>query len=303
MKKYLLAAAAAAAIATPAVARDGSGYFGVEAGVSFPKDADIDFGGTYSSEGFEYNFDGSLTTDHKKGIDADLIAGYDFGVVRLEGELGWKRAKHKDHSGSVTYSSSEGDTYTSTFDDIDADGKTTVLSAMVNVLLDFGNEDGLSFYAGGGAGWARTKVYFAPSTGESDLDDLLTGSVKESGFAWQAIAGVRYAISPNVDLGLKYRYFRGNKVGEDVTFDDGVVSGFVNSNARFKSHSLLASLIFNFGAPEAAPPPPPPVEAPPPPPPPPATQTCPDGSVILATEACPVPPPPPPPPPPAPERG
>ena len=45
---------------------------------------------------------------------------------------------------------------------------------------------------------------------------------------------------------------------------------------------------------------PPPVELPPPPPPPPATQTCADGSVVLATEACPVPPPPPPP---APERG
>jgi len=38
------------------------------------------------------------------------------------------------------------------------------------------------------------------------------------------------------------------------------------------------------------------------PPPPPATQTCPDGSVILTTATCPVPPPPPPPPP-APERG
>jgi outer membrane receptor protein involved in Fe transport len=47
-----------------------------------------------------------------------------------------------------------------------------------------------------------------------------------------------------------------------------------------------------------------PVLAPPPPPPaPPATQTCPDGSVILATDACPAPPPPPPPPPPEPERG
>ena len=51
---------------------------------------------------------------------------------------------------------------------------------------------------------------------------------------------------------------------------------------------------------EALPPPPPP---PPPPAPPPATQTCPDGSVILATDACPAPPPPPPPPPPEPERG
>lgn len=43
--------------------------------------------------------------------------------------------------------------------------------------------------------------------------------------------------------------------------------------------------------------------APPPPPAPPATQTCPDGSVFLATDTCPSPPPPPPPPPPAPERG
>ncbi len=44
--------------------------------------------------------------------------------------------------------------------------------------------------------------------------------------------------------------------------------------------------------------------APPPPPPaPPATQTCPDGTVILATDACPAPPPPPPPPAPEPERG
>jgi outer membrane receptor protein involved in Fe transport len=48
---------------------------------------------------------------------------------------------------------------------------------------------------------------------------------------------------------------------------------------------------------EVAPPPPPP-----PPPPPAPTQTCSDGTVILATAVCP-PPPPPPPPPPEPERG
>jgi outer membrane receptor protein involved in Fe transport len=46
-----------------------------------------------------------------------------------------------------------------------------------------------------------------------------------------------------------------------------------------------------------------PVIAPPPPPAAPATQTCPDGSVILATDVCPAAPPPPPPPPPEPERG
>jgi outer membrane receptor protein involved in Fe transport len=57
---------------------------------------------------------------------------------------------------------------------------------------------------------------------------------------------------------------------------------------------------------KSPPPPPPPEPVAPPPPPPaaaPATQTCSDGSVILASEACPAPPPPPPPPAPAPERG
>jgi iron complex outermembrane receptor protein len=65
---------------------------------------------------------------------------------------------------------------------------------------------------------------------------------------------------------------------------------------------FLAGFTYKFGA-EAPPPPPPPAPPPPPPPAPPPTQTCADGSVILATDACPVPPPPPPPPPPAPERG
>jgi HEAT repeat protein len=54
----------------------------------------------------------------------------------------------------------------------------------------------------------------------------------------------------------------------------------------------------------AAPPPPPPPPPPPAPgpvsPPPPAVQTCPDGTVILATGSCAPPPPPPPPPPPEP---
>jgi hypothetical protein len=75
--------------------------------------------------------------------------------------------------------------------------------------------------------------------------------------------------------------------------------------SRFKVYPILQlALGFRFGGAQAAP-----VYAPPPPAPPmaaeaPATQTCPDGSVILATGVCP-PPPPPPPPPPAPsgERG
>jgi iron complex outermembrane receptor protein len=63
---------------------------------------------------------------------------------------------------------------------------------------------------------------------------------------------------------------------------------------------FLLGATYKFG--QAAPPPPPPPPPPPQPPPPVATQTCADGSVILATDACPALPPPPPPPAPV-ERG
>lgn len=80
-------------------------------------------------------------------------------------------------------------------------------------------------------------------------------------------------------------------------FNDALTLNYEEYGRRF-----MLGATYKFGA-RVAPLPPPPAAPPPPPPPPPATQTCPDGSVVLATDACPAPPPPPPPPPPAPERG
>lgn len=310
LRKYLLAAAAAAAIASPAAARDGSGYFGVEGGVLFPKDTHVNFSGVgtytdYYDDVYEATGEATFKTNYKAGLDLDLIAGYDFGLFRIEGELGWKKASHKRYDDAFASLETEYDTYTSGPGDIDADGKTTVVSGMVNALLDFGSADGLSFYAGGGVGLAKTKYRLSIDDPDTDLD-AFTGTAKDSGFAWQLIAGARYPISPNIDLGLKYRYFHGNKVKESLSLVnepvlDGTVDADFDANTRFKSHSLLASVVFNFGGAVAAPTPAPMEAAPPPPPP--ATQTCADGTVVLATEACPVAAPPPPPPPPAPERG
>jgi hypothetical protein len=72
---------------------------------------------------------------------------------------------------------------------------------------------------------------------------------------------------------------------------------------KVKGWGARAGFLFGPGPAAVAAPPPMAPPPPPPAPPPPATQTCPDGSVILATDTCPAPPPPPPPPPPAPERG
>jgi hypothetical protein len=122
--------------------------------------------------------------------------------------------------------------------------------------------------------------------------------------ALTGIAGVRYALTPNVDAGLKYQYLHTGKLNFNDAFALNGTNFTTSAKGNYDSHSVLASLVYNFNSREAAPAPIP-AAAPAPPPPPeaaPATQTCPDGSVILATSSCPAPPPPPPPPAPV-ERG
>ena len=268
MRSYFYAAAAAAALmASPAAARDNSAYFGIEAGVMKLKDIDLNIDGVNVA-----------AVDHKMGVDGDLILGYDFGIVRAELEGGYKWAEFDE----LQIDDGTGGS-------INLDGHSRAYSFMGNVMADLGSNESVNFYVGAGVGMAYVRHKLEPDV-DSDFD------IKDSNLAWQVIAGVRAPVFRHFDVGLKYRYFNGGRVKD--SFDgDSVTTG------RWKSHSLLASLIYNFSDVAAPPPPPPMVEAPPPPPPPPATQTCPDGTVILATEVCPAPPPPPPPPAPAPERG
>ncbi len=289
MRKYLLAGAAALIIATPAMARDNSGYVGIEGGVLFPKKQNINASTDFTDPLVTDVLDTRVASfKSKTGYDIDAIAGYDFGMFRLEGELGYKRAKLK--SGSInsafltSLNTGSGDIFID--DDFDLGGRTSVLSGMVNGLLDFGDDNGISGSIGGGIGRAKVKQF-----GDSD-----------NAWAYQLIAGVRTAVSQNIDIGLKYRYFRTGKLNFNDEFGfTGVGTGsggtvFFDNSSKFSSHSLLASLIFNLGTAEVMAPPPPPPMAPAPEPMAPQTQTCPDGSVILATSACALPPPPPPPP-------
>src|SRR4051812_30065665 len=101
MRKYLLAAASVATIAlgSPAEARDGSGYFGVDLGVLFPKDTDADVFADFTTTNAtvppggvlpagipagpsDTTFNNMFGIDYKRGYDIDLNAGYDFGMFR-----------------------------------------------------------------------------------------------------------------------------------------------------------------------------------------------------------------------------
>ncbi|MBA3834626.1 MAG: porin family protein [Sphingomonas sp.] len=284
MRKLAISLAlASTALATPALARDGSFYAGVEGGIMLVEDANIDRVDLVDSTSATA-IDDMFIIKTKPGFDIDLIAGYDFGMVRVEGELGYKNASIDEFEFRNARPRSFGENF-------GADGDARAVSFMINALLDFGDEGSWSGYVGPGIGYAHVKYDLDEIDGINLAAEGINSTISDSRIAWQVVAGVRTALSLNLDLGLKYRFFNvpNLKTGDsDLGFD-----------TRWRSHSLLLSLIYNF----AAPPPPPVFVPPPPPPPPPATQTCPDGTVILATEMCPAPPPPPPPPPPAPERG
>ena len=286
MKICLLAATAAAAFATPAFAAADGPYVGIEGGVSLPQTTNYNVTVTNGTTTTTYS-DG-YRVKSKTGYDVDLLAGYKLGLLRLEAEGGYQRANVKSVGVSSTLLTDVGTATgtTATAANLGVGGHVGVTKLMANALLDGDFGGGFGGYVGAGAGraWAR-----------------FSGD-KDNAWAYQGIAGLRYALTPNLDAGVKYEYFRTGKLNFGDAFAVNGTNFTTNASGHFTSNNILASLVYNFNSREA--PAPVPAAAPPPPPPPPApaTQTCPDGSVIEATATCPAPPAPPPPPPPA-QRG
>ena len=74
-------------------------YAGIDAGVMFPKSQNV-FGSIDFTDPLRSDFPATsfASVRYKVGYDVDLERGYDFGMFRLEGELGYKHAKVKSTS-------------------------------------------------------------------------------------------------------------------------------------------------------------------------------------------------------------
>ncbi|MEP3723603.1 MAG: outer membrane beta-barrel protein, partial [Parasphingorhabdus sp.] len=239
MRKLAIGLAlASTALATPALARDDQWYVGVEGGAMLVEDISTNVAGNI----------GAFETDHDTGYDIDGIVGYDFGGFRLEAEVGYKAAAaNRAQIGAPGIPSSANGSGITQTGVRTINGEVNALSFMLNGLLDFGDDDGIQGFAGGGVGVARTEVtnvFAGPYINDSD-----------TGFAWQLLAGIRAPLSDSWDVGLKYRYFNADKI--NLVDQLGRTA-----DTRLRTHSVLGSLIYNFGGEPAAPPPPPP---PPPP--------------------------------------
>ena len=91
MRNHLLAAVAAISVASPALAADHSGYFEVDAGVLFPAETHVDGKVTDAAGSTVIEENDIFGIKYTTGYDLDLIGGYDLGLFRLEGELGYKQ--------------------------------------------------------------------------------------------------------------------------------------------------------------------------------------------------------------------
>src|SRR5438270_7247417 len=150
MRKLIIAAALVSTVAaTPAFAGDGAAYVGIDAGVIKPNRLNLTFRNSAT------NIPNGERLGHKHGYDVDGVIGYDFGLFRLEGELGYKHARLKDAAlapgaiGAVLLSP-----VTATIVPA-ATGRSNVVSGMINGLIDLGPSNGVNVSAGLGLGVAR----------------------------------------------------------------------------------------------------------------------------------------------------
>ena len=229
-KLAVILALATTALSTPALARDDSWYVGVEGGAMIVEDINFDIGTTPDAG----------KVDHYAGWDVDATVGYDFGGFRAEAEVGYREAGITGWSSTLrtpvynTNGTTLGTLAPGLYNY--AGGKSSALSFMVNGMLDFGDDDSLSGFVGGGVGVARVSEELSLSTRGATIDD------SDTVFAWQAIAGVRAPLTDSIDVTLKYRFFN----ADNVRLVDVAGRGY---EGRFRSHSILGGLTFNFGGP------------------------------------------------------
>lgn len=226
MKKHLVALITLIILSIPVLCsaageRPGP-YFSAFLGTSFAKDATIS--GIDYSPNPDISFDDQVSFD--PGIYTGGTFGYDFGHVRLEGELSYR------HANLDTVTSSAGNRFRS------VDGNLGVFATMFNVFFDMHNTSPVTPYVGGGLGFAN--VFLSETTGYNSAGQygILYDQADDTVFAYQFGGGVDIALNKRFSLDLGYRYFLADKVRLE--------GDWITSNLKFESHNALVGFKFKF---------------------------------------------------------
>jgi opacity protein-like surface antigen len=224
MRTGLSCAAAALALAAPqaALAQEDMGHFYLQG-----------FGGANWANDFEFNADflaggeNAGEYEFETGYGVGGAAGYDFGSVRIEGEVAFR------DNGRI---SSDGEP---TGDDL------TALTLMANAYYDFENSSPVTPYVGGGLGTGRVE-YNSPAEGL-----FAEFGASDWGFAAQGILGVTYEVTDTMDLFAEGRAL--GIFGLDMS-DTSIVMGQpfadVTFDNEYVSYGAFAGVRINFGVPQ-----------------------------------------------------
>lgn len=227
MRSIALAAViSSAAFVFPAAAQEKGFYLGGELGVVASAEMDMTFTPAATAGSV-----GRLETNHKPGFGGSLLAGYDFGRLRIEAEVS------RFVAGIDGVSSDWGHSSGLVPGSQDVGGDAGASSALLNLIVDLGPSEGYSFFLGGGAGKSRVKVSdMALEQGGAVLLDDRDADRKS---AWQLIGGIRKPFSDNFEAYARYRYLR---------IDDIQMIGIGGRavDARLAAHSVAVGVNYRF---------------------------------------------------------
>ncbi|MBL9098884.1 MAG: porin family protein [Alphaproteobacteria bacterium] len=223
MKSTLLATAALAALAlaAPANAAGTGWYVNVSGGANW-----LDDNGFTAVNGPDTL---TVNTDADTGWVISGAIGYSLAKMVTPGLRVEIEAAYRENSVDGDWSSATPglDSGLLTYDH-------SAFSVMANAWYDF-DVAGVRPYFGGGIGWA-----------DVEADGTFIGGVipafstSDDGFAWQLGAGINFDISPNVQLGVGYRYMQGPEVTLGAPFAANSAAGDLD----YDNHSGVVSVTF-----------------------------------------------------------
>ena len=217
-KRALLASTALALFAGAQEAQAGDLYLSVFGGANFQSSSSTSF--------FTGKLSTSFTDSHTVfEPDTGFVLGGAIGTsldkwakgLRAEAEVSYRR---NDVGGRWTLAAggeSGGEGVDTTAIGI-VDSNTSNFAILANLWYDIDIGNKVRPYVGGGVGWARARrdgaIQAIGDTGGEGGTFTTSAQYQQerNGFAWQLGAGFNYEVSPGVDVGLGYRFFKGPKL-------------------------------------------------------------------------------------------
>ncbi len=226
MRRTLIVIAVLTAVMMPAICsatppRPGP-YVSGFAGVSVPQNSNVTTTDFFNNTTFNDN------VEFDTGVYAGGTGGFDFGFLRLEGELSYRYSDIKavtDQTNAVQFS--------------DVDGNLGAFSMMVNAFFDLHNASPITPYFGGGIGFAVLQLSDTTGVGPQGQVVQLYPQGDDTVFAYQVGAGLDIALNPMISLDLGYRYF-----GTDTASFNS--NSLITTDLKLQSHNAMVGVRVKF---------------------------------------------------------